>query len=734
MNRFRVSLPLSLSLLLLASPSARPAGPAAVAAAPTAGFGFAEVDGRVVGGGPDWRADVGVEGFTFTPAFGRAASRTWPLTFALESARRADGRELVEDADALPTLAGGAVELRRAPGLVERYEARRDGAEQTFVLAARPAGAGDLVVRGRIATALDRPDAGDHPDGLRFRADGLGEVTIGGVTGVDAEGRRQPGGLRFDGARIEYTLPAAFLDRAAYPVVLDPLFGTAFTVASGYDETSPDVAYDASTGRFLVVWERVFASTDHDVRGQLVNADGTLDGGLLFLAADGNVNALAPRVANVNASNRFVVVWTDSTGFLNGVVKARTVLASTGALGATVPVGAASGLNMRPDVGGEYQEAYAQAMVVWQKVVPATGRFEVLVARLVVGSTGALSVGPPLTLGSGYDDIDPAISGTGLAGGKYLAVWTRRDPSGGSKDTIHGASFNRDLTLVSALFVLPGTSWQGSPSVDGDGATFLVAYEREAVKGSGDRDVVARSFHPNGFGVLQGSPEEIEVDVGALDSAGPDVTWLRGSALVAFRQLDLTNKHRAMLRTFDPLGTAGCEGAPPMSSNGEDVKAIRVAGSHEDLALAVFEADPLAGGAGVIRGQRFLAKDGAHASLGGACGPIAYASCARAGNAAFALRLVGAPAWRPAHLILGTQTVAVPCGPCALTVDPAGGLFLSVGLTDAHGSLDVVSGIPNEASLVGLTFKTQWLTVAPSGGPCPSLNAHFSNGLATTIE
>jgi hypothetical protein len=60
--------------------------------------------------------------------------------------------------------------------------------------------------------------------------------------------------------------------------------------------------------------------------------------------------------------------------------------------------------------------------------------------------------------------------------------------------------------------------------------------------------------------------------------------------------------------------------------------------------------------------------------------------------------------------------------------------LLSVGNTDANGALNLVTGISNDASLVGLEFAVQWLTVDANGGPCPSLNAYFSNGLLITIQ
>src|SRR5204862_8269276 len=55
--------------------------------------------------------------------------------------------------------------------------------------------------------------------------------------------------------------------------------GSAFTIVgiSGSDpgeKTKPDVGGSASGGNFLVVWERAFGATDHDIQGKLVAGDG----------------------------------------------------------------------------------------------------------------------------------------------------------------------------------------------------------------------------------------------------------------------------------------------------------------------------------------------------------------------------------------------------------------------------------------------------------------------------
>src|SRR5690606_16998443 len=122
----------------------------------------------------DWRATFDDGSFSFTPAFGAAASRTWPLTLTLESVRRLLGPEQVTAGAGAAVLAGETVEIARGPGLVERYEPRREGVEQSFVLSEPPPGEGDLVVRLRVTTDLQAPPAGDHSGGLAFAKDGLG--------------------------------------------------------------------------------------------------------------------------------------------------------------------------------------------------------------------------------------------------------------------------------------------------------------------------------------------------------------------------------------------------------------------------------------------------------------------------------------------------------------------------------------------------------------------------------
>ena len=230
-------------------------------------FGLVHADdGTPLAIGHDYKASFRHGAMQFVPALGTAAPTNRPLSFRLATIAR--GRAVLHDADAAaapePVVHDGVMTWSRS-GILERYEARADGVAQSFVLAAHPGGSGDLVVRGTVESAFVPRQ---QEDGSLCFADEIGGVTIGGVTGIDANGRQCGGELRWQNGELELRLPGAFVEAAAYPLVLDPLFGTTVVYGgSTFDDGEVDVAYEAGSDTYLVVWARVFSTADHDVRG-----------------------------------------------------------------------------------------------------------------------------------------------------------------------------------------------------------------------------------------------------------------------------------------------------------------------------------------------------------------------------------------------------------------------------------------------------------------------------------
>jgi len=357
--------------------------------------------------------------FRFTPLFGRSVPVDQPVAFELLSIER--GGEMVyrPEAPVAPGHGENRATFDHGGGISERYELRTEGVEQSFVFSEPLAGTGDLVVRGRLTSPLVRPADGDHSAGLTLECPGVGWVRWGGVTGIDAEGRRAPGSLRLAGEVLELRLPADFVDGARYPLVLDPLVAGGF---SGSDPmgvvTDPDVAYDQTFACYLVVWTVPQSASTALVRAQRVSFAGNLLGGMLTLAA--TLDNERARVADVNKNNRFLVVWKAPFVFGGHVLTGMAVPAAA-SLAPSSPALLAFGAELDShSLGGEADPlTHQRALLAWEE------QGDVHTMLVDVPLTGSPAMGTDTTLlGIGPFGIFelPALSRTnGPAGTWQLA-------------------------------------------------------------------------------------------------------------------------------------------------------------------------------------------------------------------------------------------------------------------------------------------------------------------------
>lgn len=214
------AIPTALAASPLSAPPPQGVGPLTKIYEPV--VALQEQHGGLWGVGPGFRVQFLDTGIEMRP------EQTPPLRFTLESIDR--GGAPIAAGAAARTHEGLTVEYRRV-GCVERYEIRPDGVAQSFVFESLPQGDGDLVVRGWLQTELRLDAAAATDQRLHFDHERGGGVTIEGVFGIDAAGRRVPGRIRCDGAQLEVSLPAAFVRDATLPLVLDPVIGPVQTVA-----------------------------------------------------------------------------------------------------------------------------------------------------------------------------------------------------------------------------------------------------------------------------------------------------------------------------------------------------------------------------------------------------------------------------------------------------------------------------------------------------------------------
>ncbi len=214
------------------------------------------------------------DGATFVPYLGKDYPHSQSLRWRTQSVRAG---ELELCTAAVPALAH--TDLRATyelGGLVEAYDVRHEGVEQTFVLRSRPTANGDLVIRGAIDTALHAENRAASHDEVVFRdANGTPILAYGKATAIDARGRQQPMTTAVLDGNLTLRLDAAWLATATFPLVVDPLLSV-FLAVAGSDLVDVEIARDSAlnTGNLWHVTSRWASATDADVILRRTNDDG----------------------------------------------------------------------------------------------------------------------------------------------------------------------------------------------------------------------------------------------------------------------------------------------------------------------------------------------------------------------------------------------------------------------------------------------------------------------------
>lgn len=239
--------------------------------------------------------------------------------------------------------------------VVERWHLTSEQAEQTFELAAAPeAGRLRLTVESSLPEfAFRKADA----TGIRFAAAALGEVLYTPAFAVAADGTRTPLATTWRQGAIEIAVPAD----ARYPMLIDPVVSTLpIAVGEPGNDFGPEVAYDASSARWIVVWQQRLSAFDSDVLFRRYSTTGALLG--TGSAETSGAIAAAPSVGNCDSSDNFFVAWTEALGSIKG----RRITANTGGMGTVVTVydGIVSAPASSVSVGGSRRSGFLVAYTI----------------------------------------------------------------------------------------------------------------------------------------------------------------------------------------------------------------------------------------------------------------------------------------------------------------------------------------------------------------------------------
>lgn len=694
------------------------------------------VDDVLWGFGSRYKAEFGATAVRMTPALGEQAARNMTIELGLRSIGR--GAQL---APVAAPVARSHQRLRVTydrPEVSERFDVREAGIEQSFLFETLPSGSGDLVIRASLETDFV---VSRHGDGLALELDGVGRLLVGGVTAIDAAGASVPGSLTYSDGAMELRVPEAFVERAALPLLVDPFVGGTLQSFSGMStrvDTNPDVAYDASNDVYLVVFERIWSATDRDVHAQRVDGDGNFVGARILINNTTD-DSKGPRVANVNSTNTFVVVWwNDGTDD----VKARVLDAASGALsGSELDIAVGNQVNQQPDVGGETSTTEDDAIVTWLN----TSTNSIVAAQI---QTGVISTFDTTVLYSSFAQppAAPRIStGNGETG--YHMIGFAID--WGSDWDPRAVIVDRNITFVDTMVALSSSlDNEVSVAVDGDGRSWVAAWSTEDPANALSFDIACRSVtvdpsnSPGNAGVTFSGVTSVTADVNDLEYS-PTVTWTGGSTLIGWSDVDGTSVN-TYFRSVDPLSCEACEstGQFTLSNNsGDDFRMgacskISSGGSENDALLVWDNDDISAGGGQDLLGRRWASADGRVAPAGGGCGFDAgqsYANCAVAGNANFALRLVSHLPSTPVVLLISRNYSGLPCGNCTVVPDPYTGWIAPL-VTNNSSRAAFSVAIPAVPALTGTNFYVQWLVSEPVTPGCYLFGSDLTDAFRLTIE
>ena len=700
-----------------------------------------EIDGRLWGFGARYKVEFGVGDVTFTPALGSTVPRNVPIILSLQSIGR--GAEQAPVSKGARSYAGTRITYQHAE-VAERYDVLAEGIEQSFAIDRLPRGVGDLVIRVAVSTDFVIEPSGA---GLRLTLPGLGHLRVGGVTAIDARGRRVAGTIAHVDGALHLTVPASFVDSAVLPLVIDPLIGANFSLSAGsasFVDTHPDVAFDAASGVYLVVFERVYSATDHDVHGQRVSENGSLVGSrILIQNASGN-DSQQVRVANIATTGDFAVVWHDVN---NNEIRARIVEAATGALNSANGelVVASGGSYLAPDVGGE-TSSEDDAIVVWTEV-GATSR-AVKAAQIQAGAENVIDTTTLYSSGTWLPQ-GPVISNGNGETGNHMVVY---QVNGLIDGDVRGVVIDRNITILDSTVpaftgpLSPLFDDQKQPSVDGDGKSWVVAWATAEPSNPSLYDVVCRSHvFDAGAGVVAAVSDIMPITVQASDDEfAPTVVWTGGQTLVAWSDVDggVINTY---MKSVDPFSCDACESGTQFALAVNTGNDFRFSGAGEASggrnggsgALLVWQNDdPAASGDADVYGRLWEGVDGDVQNIGGGCGEAAgqaYASCALNGNAGFSLRLSSNVPTTPAILVISRQLGDIPCGPCSLRPDPYAG-WVSATTTDSNAMATFNAAIPAGPALTGIDFYAQWIVSEPLNPGCYLFGSDLTDAISIRIQ
>lgn len=423
------------------------------------------------------------DGMTFVPLLGKSYPHNQPWSWRTESAR-IGALELVQHE---PRLSHGEYRAEYDLGdIIEAYDVRADGLEQTFVLGSRPTQAGDLVICGAVQSLLTTATVAPAHRSLSFvDATGHELVTYGAATAVDARGQTLAMTTAYEDDRVTLRLDGAWLATASYPVVVDPLVMGVATLI-GNPIHSLDVVRDSEsfTHGTWTSSVRYHSATDHDLTMHRWLDDGNVSG-TVFVDVTANWDTRGGRLAYNAGSNYVICVFDREFSSGTRALRYHRHHRNDNTQSTAYTAISTSGNAWRADVGGtDLGFSGMNALVVWQEEANS-GAFTNTNSSDVYGCTVNLlgnTVGTPFLIAGGlFSDMErPSINQ--VASGSINNSWLVAYQSKSS--LVIGDDWDIAVAEVTGTPSVSPAVWidnaspdhKTTPYVEGTNGRYLVAF------------------------------------------------------------------------------------------------------------------------------------------------------------------------------------------------------------------------------------------------------------------
>lgn len=675
------------------------------------------------------RADYKVsfhDGIAFHPVLGASYPRNLPLMWRTDSVRLG-ARELAADLPTTTRSTDWRHEIHRG-SVVEAYDVRADGLEQTFILTSPPAGSGDLVILGAVETYLHAaPFAAPAHREIEFcDDDGVPVVSYGAATVIDAAGRSLPVETDWDGTAIALRVPGTWLAAATYPVVVDPLLASAL-VLDGVDASRNPAVARSADAHLLVMDSRAVSASDFDTIG-VMTRDAFTSPILVFSSVSSTLSTPQTRAAYVHAARQWCVAMEVRRSFLG-----RT-LSSIGwhlrrpgdqvfrAVGNTMLLG---GADTRPVVGGDAGGIFPgdNALIVFQRGSgPGSSIQGALIdcvnERLVtisqVSETAALRCEVPDVVEQVEMELDP-----------WTVVW-QEEGAGGRRQLRLGLVFNDGDTTdpVPVGHVNDLSVHDLAPRIDGQGAFCAIAFLSHPV-------TVSVSSDPVGPEILIHSLRRNHIAGSHLSYSTVALTTMRRGLNLAPRDVAFdfeTQSHWVVVSHASFFGASVV--FDRIGYDGESLEGGVVSGASAGGAATYsprMHAYPIAYSESAALRGRMAAYPPVTSptTYGASCGfatlrsDLTHAALPYSGHGRFALLLEPVSSALDGALLLGINALDVPLpGGCRLLVDPLVGIPFA-----SSPQNDLAIRLPIPSAVAGVLFAQAYY-VTRSGGQLGVTNGY----------